>query len=149
MTDSSPISFSAPFQVSWADLDANRHMANIAFFSYAGQARFLFLAEHGFGPEAFETAGIGPAALEESIRYHKEMKFLDKFTVDYLIAGINGKKSRYIITNRFRGEDGELRAEIRTHFVWMDLATRRAIPAPAPLAALMDRLPKTGDFEEL
>ncbi|MFC7048640.1 acyl-CoA thioesterase [Emcibacter nanhaiensis] len=149
MTDSSPIRFSAPFQVAWRDLDANNHMANISYFSFAAQARSLFFAEHGFGPEAFEAAGIGPATLEETMRYHREMKFLEKFTVDFLVAGINGKNSRYIITNRLRGEDGELRAELRTHFVWMDLASRRAIPAPEPLAALMDRLEKTEDFEEL
>ncbi|WP_417317133.1 acyl-CoA thioesterase [Emcibacter sp.] len=148
MTDS-PIHFSAPFQVAWADLDYNRHMGNIAYFSYAAQTRFLFFAEHGFGPEEFEAAGLGPAALNETIRYHKEMKFLEKFTVNFLCAGMNAKKSRYIIVNQFIGEDGEMRAEIRTQFVWMDLNLRRAIRSPAPMAAILDALEKTEDFEEL
>ncbi|WP_321394105.1 thioesterase family protein [Emcibacter sp.] len=148
MNDNS-IPFTAPFQVAWRDLDYNRHMANIAYFSYAAQTRQLYFAARGFGLEEFEASGVGPATLDETIHYHREMKFLEHFTVDYLCGGMNSKKTRYVIVNRFRGEDGEIRADISSHFVWMDLKTRRAVAPPSAIGDLMDGLVRTDDFREL
>ena len=150
MTDCSPIRFSATFQVAWRDLDANNHMANISYFSFAAQARSLFFAEHGFGPDASRRGGghrpshpRGDHALPQGNEIPRE--------IHRRFSGCRHQRQEEPLYHHQPppGEDGELRAELRTHFVWMDLESRRAIPAPEPLAQLMDRLPKTGDFAAL
>ena len=98
--------FELPFQVTWADLDANRHMRNSSYLEYASQSRFVFLAGHGFTPEAFAEHAVGPAILKDEISYRKELRFLERFTVSLQIAGQNEDGSRSLFLNRFVREDG-------------------------------------------
>lgn len=137
------------FQVTWADIDANQHMRNTAYLDYAAQTRFMHLAGAGFTPEAFAKARIGPAILEETIRYRREMKFLDRFTVQHLAAGTSADRSKNVIVNRVLNEAGELCCEIRATFVWLDLAARKITPPPEALRAAMESLERTEDFAEL
>ena len=48
------------FQVTWADLDANRHLKNTGYLDYAAQSRFLYFAAGGFGQQQFAELNIGP-----------------------------------------------------------------------------------------
>lgn len=137
------------FQVTWADIDANQHMRNTAYLDYAAQTRFMHLAEAGFTPEAFAKARIGPAILEETIRYRRELKFLDRFTVQHLAAGTSADRSRNVIVNRVLNAAGELCCEIRATFVWLDLAARKITVPPDALRAAMESLERAEDFAEL
>jgi acyl-CoA thioester hydrolase len=141
--------FELPFQVTWADLDANRHMRNSSYLEYASQSRFVFLAEHGFTPEAFAKHAIGPAILSDEISYRRELLFLDRFTVSLQISGCNEDGSRSQFLNRFTREDGKVACEIRTLFVWIDLNTRKIAPPPPALQAAMDALGRTEEFAAL
>jgi len=141
--------FELPFQVTWADLDANRHMRNSAYLEYASQSRFVFLAQHGFTPEAFARHAIGPAILKDEISYRRELLFLDRFTVTLEVAGHNEDGSRNLFLNRFVREDGKTACEIRTLFTWIDLNERKAVAPPPALLATMDALTRTDDFVRL
>lgn len=141
--------FQLPFQVTWADLDANRHMRNAAYLEYASQTRFFYLAQHGFTPEAFAKHDIGPAILKDEISYRRELRFLEKFTVTFEEAGRNADASRTILVNRVIREDGKVCAEIHSMFVWIDLKERKVVPPPPALLAAMDAVARTEDWAAL
>jgi acyl-CoA thioester hydrolase len=141
--------FEAPFQVAWGDVDYNRHLANTAYLDYAAQTRFLYLAEAGFGPDAFAAHGIGPAVLKDEITYRRELKLLEPFSVQFLAAGQNPDRSRFILVNRFVNEAGQLCAELRSLGAWFDLTARRIVPPPPALLAAMEGLERTEDYAEL
>lgn len=141
--------FEAEFQVNWGDVDYNRHVGNSRYLDYAAQTRFLYLASKRFGPDAFARHGIGPAVLTDEVRYVKELRLLDRFRVSFAVAGRNASGSRFIIVNRFTGDDGKLRAEVRSMGVWFDLAGRKAVVPPPQLADAMDAAERTEDWREL
>ena len=141
--------FELPFQVTWADLDANRHMRNSSYLEYASQSRFVFLAEHGFTPEAFAKHAIGPAILKDEISYRRELLFLERFTVSLQISGQTEDGSRSQFLNRFVREDGKVACEIRTLFAWIDLNARKVIAPPPELQAAMQALGRTEDWTAL
>lgn len=142
-------SFLSEFQVTWSDLDYNRHLKNTAYIDYAAQTRFLYFSSIGFGPEDFASHGIGPVVLNDSISYRRELAFLQPFKVEMLCGGANAKRSKYVAVNRFRGMDGQLHAEIKSLFVWFDLKHRKAVTGPRALLDGMDALPRTEDFAVL
>ena len=37
--------FLKEFEVRWSDLDANRHLSNVSYLTYAGETRMAFLQE--------------------------------------------------------------------------------------------------------
>lgn len=141
--------FEAPFQVAWGDVDYNRHLANTAYLDYAAQTRFLYLAEAGFGPDAFAAHGIGPAVLKDEITYRRELKLLEPFSVRFLAGGQNADRSRFILVNRFHNAAGQLCAELRSLGAWFDLTARRIVAPPPALLAAMEGLERTEDYAEL
>ncbi|MEL7030089.1 MAG: thioesterase family protein [Pseudomonadota bacterium] len=141
--------FVRSYEVAWADLDANAHLRNTAYFDYAAQTRFAFFAENGFPPSAFAEHRVGPVALEERIRYFRELSFLDRFNVDLTLAASTDDGARFEITNTFVNADGKACAELTTFAAWFDLDQRRVAPPPAALAAAMERLPRSKSFRRL
>ncbi len=146
---SAPAPFSAEFQVAWADLDLNGHLSNSSYLDYAVQTRFLYLASRGFGPAEFASHRIGPAVLNETITYRRELRFLDRFAVEYRTSGGNAGGSKFRVVNSFIGPDGELCAELTSFGVWFDLGSRKTTPPPDGLAQAMAALVRTDDYEAL
>ena len=140
-----PTSFE--FQVTWADLDSNRHLRNTGYLDYAAQARFLYFDSRGHGREEFEIQGIGPAILTETITYRKELHFLERFRAELYAGGADEKNVKFISTVRFVGADGKLRAQISSLFVWFDLKQRKAVPAPPLLLKGMQEMPHAEDYK--
>jgi acyl-CoA thioester hydrolase len=137
------------YQVSWADLDSNNHLANTAYLDYAAQTRFRFLADHGFPPSAFEQARLGPVVFEDRVTYKRELRLLDMFTVGMELRGQNESGSRFMLVNRFLDAKGELCAEVWTHAAWFNLKERRISDPPAGLLSAMNAMPKDAAFETL
>lgn len=137
------------FQVAWGDMDANAHLANTGYMDYASQCRMLYLSENGYGYDEALKLGVGPVALNDSISYYRELHMMDKFRVDLRCGGVNEKKSRYIYVNRFFGLDRELRAELRSMVVWLDLKQRKSTIPPKFIIEALENLPRTEDFQEL
>jgi acyl-CoA thioester hydrolase len=137
------------YTVTWSDLDANVHMRNTGYLDYAAQTRFLYLKESGFTPADFKEAGIGPIVFSEQIVYHKELHFLENFSVAMQLGGISEDGAKFIMVNRFLKGDGRLAAEVITRGAWFDLAARRVKAPPQGLIDSLQRLPRTEGFEDL
>lgn len=144
-----PAAAVAHFQVSWSDLDANRHMGNSAYLDYASQSRFLYLSSAGFGPSEFQKTGVGPAIFEDRIQYRKELHFLQRFRVELWLSGQSDDGRHYAFESRFLREDDTLIALVNTRASWFDLNTRKVCAPPDALKAAMDALPRTEGFQVL
>ncbi len=137
------------YTVTWSDLDANVHLRNTGYLDYAAQTRFLYLKENNFTPMDFKNAGIGPIVFSEQISYHKELNFLENFTVTMQLGGISEDGAKFIMVNRFMKGDGRMAAEVVTRGAWFDLSARRVKPPPQALTDALLRLARTEQFEAL
>lgn len=137
------------YTVSWGDLDANVHLRNTAYLDYSAQTRFLYLKVNGFTPADFRNAGIGPVVLLEQITYHKELGFLENFSVTMELGGLSEDGAKFIMVNRFFKADGRLAAEVATRGAWFDLNARRVKAPPQALNEAMLRMVRSEQFEAL
>jgi acyl-CoA thioester hydrolase len=137
------------YQVQWRDLDANRHMANTAFLDYGTQTRFRYFESRGLGPDRLIEAGTGVVLFTELIEYKAELRFLEEFTVDVRLGGMNEKGSRFEIVNRVTKADGALAAVMTIHAGWFDLAARKVRSPSAEMAAALDGLVRTGEYRAI
>jgi acyl-CoA thioester hydrolase len=141
---------SAPFEfhsdVGWFDLDANRHMKNVAYMEKSVDCRLRFFARHGYDPAAFARLGVTFVVVRDETLYKRELFLGDNMRVQMLSAGVNAKKSRFLCVNRILDEEGGLIYEIRSMIVWLDTHTRRACMPPDAIAALIDGLARTEDY---
>lgn len=137
------------FQVAWADLDSNAHVKNSRYLDYASQARFLFLAASGFTPQAFAEARMGPVVFEDRVLYRREMRLLQRFSVQVRVGGLSEDGAKFIMVNDIVNEKGDLCAKVSSSAAWFSLETRRIMPPPAALKQVMDQAPRTEDFHWL
>ena len=128
--------YQASFRVSWSDVDMNGHMANSRYLDYATQTRFQYIASQGFTPADFRRHGIGPIIFEDRIRYQRELRFLDEFSVSFSYEPIDDQGRKFRVVNRFT-RDGEEVAEVIAHGAWFDLGSRKVVVPPDALATAM------------
>jgi acyl-CoA thioester hydrolase len=143
------MAFERTFHVAWAHLDANGHMANVAFLDVAVDVRFMYFESHGFPPGQWAKLRVGPVVRRDEVDYHRELRMLQPFTVNILLAGLAADASRFRIRNEFRREDGELAARITSTGGILDLGARKLIAPPPALADAFRALDHSDDFEEL
>lgn len=137
------------FEVRWSDLDANRHLRNTIYSEFATHTRFRLLESHGFSQARFEALRFGPVMFREEIRYRRELVFGDTVTVSVLFAGLSPDGSQWRVVQEVTRPDGKQAAVLTIDGAWIHLDTRKLIAPPAELLALIQRLPRTKDFEQL
>jgi acyl-CoA thioester hydrolase len=121
--------FEASYRVTWADLDANGHMANSAYLDYATDTRFRHAGSRGFSPADLRRLGIGPVIFEDRLTYRRELLFLDEFVVTHGYTSVDPQYRKFVVRNVFLRR-GEPVAEVEAQGAWMDLATRKVTPPP-------------------
>lgn len=142
--------FSQSFRAGWADMDFNQHMRNAAYLGYSEQTRMLYLDANDWTMAEFMKRKIGPVVLEDRLTYRKELKLLEPFRVELVLAGITADGGRMRVRNRFlRESDGALAAVVDSLVLWMDLASRKPIAPPEELARLWQSLPRSEDFQAI
>jgi acyl-CoA thioester hydrolase len=145
------LSFEKSFEVAWAMLDANGHMANVAFLDACVDTRFSYFISRGFTPADFVKHGIGPVVRRDEVDYFRELRLLQPFTVSFLLAGSSPdvSVSRFRLRNEVRRGDGELAARITSLGGWLDLRGRKLVAPPPELAAAILSLDRSDDYAEL
>ena len=141
--------FECHFEVRWTDLDGNRHVRNTAFSEYATHTRFRLLAAHGFTQAKLEALRFGPVMMREEVRYRREVLFGDALRVTARCAGLSVDGSHWRVHQDVLRQDGREAALLTIQGGWIDLDSRRPVAPPAELAAVLQGLPRTPDFEEL
>jgi acyl-CoA thioester hydrolase len=142
-----------PFSIAsiagWADMDANAHMANIAYLGKCVDARMGFFKQNGFPVTEFAKRRIGPVVRRDELEYFREIALLEPITVTLALGGLAPDGSRFRLVNEIIAENGKLAARIMSEGGWLDLAARRLIAPPPDLLAALAAMPHTADFEEL
>lgn len=143
----------APFEhtgdVGWFDLDANRHMKNVAYMEKSVDCRLRFFAAHGFSPDEFARLKVAFVVVGDQTVYKRELFLGETFRVQILCGGANARGSRFLIVNRILGADGALVYEIRSMLVWLDTETRKSCTPPRPLLDLIASMARTEDYARL
>ena len=137
------------FQVSWAQLDSNAHMANTAYLDIAVDVRLSYFAEKGMPPADFVKRRIGPVVRRDEVDYFRELRMLQPFRVNLMLGGLSDDASRFRLVNEIRREDGELVARVTSLGGWLDLDARKLVVPPPALADALRSLDPFEKFEVL
>lgn len=121
-----------PFQVRVAvrgyELDRRGHVNQAVYLQYAEHARWECLRAAGITDDDLYNAGIGPVALEATIRYFAELRDGDEVDVGCRFRWSGGKT--FELDQPFRRPDGSRVAEVVGVSGLLDLAERRLIADP-------------------
>jgi acyl-CoA thioester hydrolase len=143
------MAFEKTFQVAWAHLDANGHMANTAYLDICVDVRFAYFASQGFGPGDFARLRLGPVVRRDEVDYYRELHMLDTIRVTFVLAGLSEDASRFRLQNEIFRADGQLAARVTSHGGWLDLNARKLITPPEGLANALRSLTRAEDFQAL
>lgn len=141
--------FTRSFHVRWGDIDFNGHMKNTAYLDISVDVRMMFFAENGFAAREFEELKFGPVVLRDEVSYFRELKLLERMSVDLALAGLSEDGSRFRIRNQFFRPDSQLAAVVTTLGGWLNLQTRKLSRPPERLEVVLARLGRTEDYEDL
>ena len=126
-----------PISTRWDDNDVYGHVNNVRYFAFFDTAINAWLIEEG-GLDVEHSAVIGLCA-ESHCAYTAAIAFPDPVEVGLRVAKLGSSSVRYELAV-FRGGAEESAATGWFVHVFVDRATRRPVPIPAPLRAALARL---------
>ncbi|MEU9517659.1 acyl-CoA thioesterase [Streptomyces sp. NPDC048224] len=120
--------FSVPVTVRGYETDTQGHLNQSVYLNYAEHARWSLLQAAGIRQAELVAGGVGPVALETTVRYRRELLAGDEVTVSCAFEWGEGKtfRIRQVVTKA----DGTVAAEIDAVGGLMDLTERRLVPDP-------------------
>jgi len=148
-TKGNGLAFSITGIAGWGDMDANAHMANVAYLNKCVDSRMSFFTQNGFPATEFARRRIGPVVRRDEIEYYREVALLEPITVTLTLGGCAADGSRFRLVNEVVRADGKVAARVRTEGSWLDLTTRKLMAPPQELMGALQRLARSDDFEEL
>jgi acyl-CoA thioester hydrolase len=121
--------FSVRVTVRGYETDVQGHLNQSVYINYAEHARWSLLQAAGITQAWLIGRGIGPVALETTIRYRRELLAGDEVDVTCVFAWGGGKTFR--IEQIIRRTDGTVAAELSAVGGLLNLETRRMVADPA------------------
>ncbi len=120
--------FSVPVTVRGYETDTQGHLNQSVYLNYAEHARWSLLRAAGISQAGLVAGGIGPVALETTIRFRRELLAGDEVSVSCVFEWGEGKtfRIRQVVTKA----DGTVAAEVEAVGGLMDLTERRLEPDP-------------------
>ncbi|AIV33485.1 acyl-CoA thioesterase [Streptomyces sp. R1] len=120
--------FSVPVTVRGYETDTQGHLNQSVYLNYAEHARWSLLQAAGISQAELVASGVGPVALETTIRFRRELLAGDEVTVSCAFEWGEGKtfRIRQVVTKT----DGTVAAEIDAVGGLMDLSERRLVADP-------------------
>ncbi|GGR97555.1 thioesterase [Streptomyces aureoverticillatus] len=124
---------SEPFAVSVTvrgyETDSQGHLNQAVYLQYAEHARWSILRAAGIDQQDLIGKGVGPVALENTVRYRSELRAGDEVRVDCVFVWGEGKKFR--VEQTITKADGTVAATVSGLGGLLDLKERRMVPDPA------------------
>ncbi|MET9390916.1 acyl-CoA thioesterase [Streptomyces sp. NPDC006624] len=121
--------FSVPVTVRGYETDVQGHLNQAVYLNYAEHARWALLQAAGITQSRLISTGVGPVALETTVRYRRELLAGDEVEVTCAFAWGGGKTFR--MEQTVRKTDGTVAAEITGVGGILDLKERRLVADPA------------------
>jgi acyl-CoA thioester hydrolase len=110
------------------ELDTQGHLNQSVYLQYCEHARWEMLRAAGISQDGLIASGVGPAALENTIRFRRELRAGDEVDVTCAFSWGGGKTFK--VTQEIIRADGVLAAELTGVGGLLDLSTRRLVPDP-------------------
>jgi acyl-CoA thioester hydrolase len=126
-----------PLQTRWADNDVYGHVNNAHYYALFDTAINQYLITAG-GLDTAAGAVIGVAA-ETHCRFLQSLAFPEIIEVGLRVGKLGNSSVRYELAVFKQGGERAAAAGYFVH-VFVDRATRRAVPIPPPLRAALERL---------
>jgi len=120
--------YAVPVTVRGYETDVQGHLNQSVYLNYAEHARWSLLRAAGITQAGLIGSGVGPVALETTIRYRRELLAGDEVEVSCAFEWGEGKTFR--IQQTIRKTDGTVAAEITAVGGLMDLKERRLVTDP-------------------
>jgi acyl-CoA thioester hydrolase len=120
--------FSVPVTVRGYETDVQGHLNQAVYLNYAEHACWALLHAAGISQSALVGKGVGPVALETTIRFRRELFAGDEVEVSCAFEWRGGKTFR--IRQTVRKTDGTVAAEVEALGGLMDLKARRLVADP-------------------
>jgi acyl-CoA thioester hydrolase len=117
--------FSVPVTVRGYETDVQGHLNQSVYLNYAEHARWSLLHAAGITQAELIGSGVGPVALETTIRYRRELLAGDEVEVTCGFEWGEGKTFR--VQQTIHKKDGTVAAEITAVGGLMDLKERRLV----------------------
>jgi acyl-CoA thioester hydrolase len=134
-TDARLVRWQEPVQPGW--IDYNGHLSEAYYVLVFGHATDAVMAAVGLGEEYREASGASLFTVEAHVRYLDQVAGSDALDVRSRVIGV-GTKTLHVWHELW--VDGRLRATEEVLGVHVDLASGRATPLPAEVAAAAGRL---------
>ncbi|MEI7446358.1 MAG: thioesterase family protein [Burkholderiales bacterium] len=126
-----------PITTRWADNDQYGHVNNVVYYQYFDTVVNRYLIEAGaLDVAAGEAIGL---VVETSCRYFAPTSFPDTIHAGLRVAHLGTSSVRYEI-GLFRGDDPTAAAQGHFVHVYVDRLSRRPVPLPAALRAVLEPL---------
>ncbi|MGW1955798.1 acyl-CoA thioesterase [Streptomyces sp. NPDC001920] len=120
--------FSVPVTVRGYETDVQGHLNQAVYLNYAEHARWALLQTAGISQTRLISEGVGPVALETTIRYRRELLAGDE--VEVTCAFVWGGGKTFSIEQTIRKADGTVAAEITAVGGILDLKERKLVDRP-------------------
>jgi acyl-CoA thioester hydrolase len=120
--------FSVGVTVRGYETDVQGHLNQSVYLQYAEHARWCLLQAAGIRQADLMAEGVGPVALETTIRYLRELRAGDETEVTCAFVWGEGKTFR--IEQTIRKADGTVAAELTGVGGLMDLTKRKLVADP-------------------
>ncbi|CAL9394165.1 acyl-CoA thioesterase [Streptomyces sp. Tu 3180] len=120
--------FSVRVTVRGYETDVQGHLNQAVYLNYAEHARWSLLQAAGITQSGLIAQGVGPVALETTVRYRRELLAGDEVDVSCSFTWGDGKT--FGITQTITKSDGTVAAEITAVGGVLDLGRRRLVPDP-------------------
>ncbi|MZD08388.1 thioesterase [Streptomyces sp. SID5785] len=123
--------FTVRIEVRGYETDSQGHLNQAVYLQYAEHARWSVLRRAGIAQSELLARGVGPVALETTVRYRRELRAGDEVDVDCVFEW--GESRTFRIRQSVRRTDGTLAAEVLGVGAVMNLEERRLVTDPAGL----------------
>jgi acyl-CoA thioester hydrolase len=120
--------FSVPVTVRGYETDVQGHLNQSVYLNYAEHARWSLIKAAGISQAGLIARGVGPVALETTIRYRRELLAGDE--VEVTCGFVWGEGKTFRMEQTIRKTDGTVAAEITAVGGLMDLRERRLVADP-------------------
>ncbi|PCH75806.1 MAG: 4-hydroxybenzoyl-CoA thioesterase [Flavobacteriaceae bacterium] len=122
--------------VQWGDMDAFRHVNNVAYVRWGEMARIDYLKVLNLFSFGSKKLNYAPILGFQSVKYIAPLVYPDTIIIGTKTTGI--KKDRVILISHFFSTEQQRLVAIKTHEVILfDFKTQQKIPVPK---ALIERI---------
>lgn len=122
--------FSVTIEVRVYELDTQGHLNSAVYHQYAEHVRWKYLERLGIAVSDLLAARVGPAFLEETIRYQRELRAGDAVTIGCRFDFPEGGGKTFRIEQPFTAADGAPVAHLTSVCGLMDLDGRKLVADP-------------------